>query len=291
MPRKVQIALGVLAGVLLVILAGILAARDPDSVFSQLSRNIFAYHNSNRYRVGGGSAGAEQVSRLSIHWVGGEVVIKTGDQDDITFSEEGEGIIDADNRMRYLIENGTLTLQHKKSQPWYALFCMGDNTNKTLTVTLPQDLARLETVTVETVSASVLINGVQAQEVRAESVSGKIALTGVTCDRLRTDSVSGKISDQGSFKQAEAKSVSGSVSVVSEECPALADIQTVSGGLILQIPKINGGFTAVCDTTSGEIDCDFETKKSGNTLIYQNGAAQFKLKTVSGDISILMKTA
>ena len=289
MPRKVQIALGVIAGILIIYFAGTLVAQQEGSIFSQLSRNIFSYSGGNRYKVGDGSVSADQVKNLSIHWIGGGVVIKTGDQDDITFSEQGEGIISADNRMRYSVENGTLTLQHKKSEPWYKLFSMDGNTDKTLTVTLPQDMGdKLETVLVQTVNASASASGFKAQDVRIESVGGKISLSNITCTHLRTDSTSGKISDQGSFGQVAAKSMSASVSIISEACPTIADIETVSGKIMLQISKDNDGFTVDYSTSSGKFDSDFPTKKSdnSNSLIYKNGAAQFKLKTVSGDISI-----
>ena len=57
-----------------------------------------------------------EINRIEIKWVSGTVNVVAYDGDDIVFDEESSRTLDEDNKMRYRIEDGKLSIQFFKSR-------------------------------------------------------------------------------------------------------------------------------------------------------------------------------
>jgi DUF4097 and DUF4098 domain-containing protein YvlB len=155
-----------------------------------------------------------------------------------------------------------------------------------LEVRVPRGVA----VRVETVSATVTIDGVEG-EVDVETVSGSIGVTtAASRDGVRLESVSGSIRVRGNIQDVRAESVSGKIEIA--ETRGEVEASTTSGSL-----EISGGeFTVVeCASVSGEIhfagdptagaEFDFENLSGSITLdLPANLDAEVRVETFSGDI-------
>ncbi len=96
----------------------------------------YSYSNSERYSAGSGSVSMQGIEDIQIDWTSGEVIVKTHEGSDITFSETGN-YSDEDLKMHYLVEDGKLTIRYSASGMGWNIF---NNINKKLEVNLPGEL-------------------------------------------------------------------------------------------------------------------------------------------------------
>lgn len=263
------------------------------------------YPDSESYTRGGGSVQPDLVEKIEVHWGAGEVLISTYDGDRIRFSETADSKLSEDEEMRYLIRDGKLFIQHRKP---FSFFGIGEAyKQKTLTLEIPASMTKdsaLQELKLETISASMTANDLAAQDLRINTTSGDLSLTHAVCDtaelettsgnittndltaqELTVDAVSGEISLDGDFSKISAEAVSGDMEISSKICPEAVEMDSVSGNLTLLIPE-NDGFTAGFESVSGDFFCDFPTQNSKHSCLYENGEAEFRMETVSGDMQI-----
>ena len=163
-----------------------------------------------------------------------------------------------------------------------------------------------ETLKVSTVSGKLTVNACSAQEAGAESVSGGIALsgvaasgkltvntvsggmelTGISAGELGLDTVSGGCRISGEVSELTVNTVSGDVSASLSAVPGKADMDSVSGGLRLELPA-GSGFTAEHDSVSGSFECAFPTEDLGGGRVRcGGGGADIRMNTTSGGMVI-----
>lgn len=257
------------------------------------------YANADAYSVGNASI-SETVNELSVNWISGSVRIEAYDGSTVEISESP--VSDDDDRLRYLTENGKLTIQYRKSGFTIGIFKSG---KKDLTIRIPQQAAEnLKNVNIDVVSAKISATGLAitghckistvsgavnveqlgAQELECDTVSGSLTANDIKLYELDVDTVSGDCEITGAVKQADFNSTSGQFRLNSTVMPEKVETDTVSGDVILKIPE--GGFTAEHDSISGDFDCDLPLSSKGGKHIYGDGSAEFSFDSTSGDIKI-----
>jgi len=136
---------------------------------------------------------------------------------------------------------------------------------------------KTDSADIHSVSGTINITGLTAAELTLGSTSGELNLSGVTADAVTADTVSGAQLFSGTFKDVDAGSVSGEISVISTVNPDKIDCGTVSGGITVTIP---GGtdLTVSYKTTSGRFTSDLPVKTGDS--------ANYTFSSVSGSIHL-----
>lgn len=262
------------------------------------------YANSEEYTVGGGSVDMQGIQDIELNWNSGNVNITSYDGSQITFDETSERSLEENQRIRYLVRNGKLTIQfcapYRNFGFWHV-----NIPGKTLEMKVPKALAdSLKEFEISGVSAAIHADGISAKKLVVDSVSGSSNLKNIRADTLEMDTVSGEIdasqvivealsisgvsgdiSFRGEANRMDTDSVSGKTKVDSSLCPDRVNMSAVSGDLCLTIPD-NAGFTAGYDSVSGDFTNDFPGSSKKGKAIYKDGGASFDFDTVSGDIEI-----
>ena len=262
----------------------------------------YSYPNADKYKVGNFTL-EEEIDQLEVNWISGNVTVEVTEGNKV-YAEETE-VSDEDRKMRYLVENGKLTIQYQKSK----LFSFGDwSKSKDLTVYIPKNMAdNMRLVDIETVSADVDISGFNSKSMSFETVSGEINMkdldtktldiegvsgdvrgNGVWANELNVEVVSGKLDLEGVFEKADLEAVSGDLKIASDGIMEKVNADTVSGDIIVYIPEKNS-FTAELDSVSGDLNTEFTVSGKKDKIVYGNGDAEFDFETVSGDVWIRYK--
>ena len=265
--------------------------------------STFSYADSEHYLIGGNSIDKSEISEIEINWVAGEVEVLSYEGSEVVFAEQAGRSLSQEDRMRFLLRDGKLTIQFSAPRTGFRIF--SSTPSKRLEVKVPKELAgMLSELEVDAISASVRVQGVSGaktsietvsggigaadlsgQEIQMETVSGSIKAQNLRASELSTETVSGSTNVTGAFHKAQSNSVSGSVLLESSICPEELEIETVSGAVRVAIPE-NDGFTARYNTTGGQFACSFPTTGEKKRAVYKDGGAEFSFSTVSGVISI-----
>lgn len=200
------------------------------------------------------------VSSLDVNWVSGTVVVRRGDVSSVTIREESEKPLTEKQKLRWYLEEGELHVEPCASN------YKGKLPDKTLTITLPAELHG-EELSVETVSAALRGEELQARKMSFQTVSGSITLADLSAEKLELETVSG--------------TVSAALLAVTK-----VEAEAVSGDITLLLPS-ETALTARLDTTSGELYADFPLEQTGMTFTCQGSIpVRMELETVSGDIHL-----
>lgn len=225
------------------------------------------------------------IKNISIDWISGEVDIVPHDGQDIVLSESASRELDEREKLVYVVSGDTLYVKMWEKQTG-KLFNGRYNVGKNLTVRVPEEVAsNLSELRVETVSSNVKASALKSVTSKLESVSGSMRFDDFESEELEASTVSGDIDINGTFTEIKAESISGSIEITDAVCPLRAEIGTISGKGKLTIPD-NDGFTVKYEKVSGDFDCDFPITMAKNVATYKNGAATFKMTTVSGNLDI-----
>ena len=73
----------------------------------------YSYPNASKYKVGNFTL-EEEIDQLEINWIAGSVRVEVTEGTQV-YAEETK-VSDDDRKMRYLVENGKLTIQYQKSK-------------------------------------------------------------------------------------------------------------------------------------------------------------------------------
>lgn len=269
----------------------------------------YKFDDANKYSIADGKINVDDIRKLDIDWVAGKVRIEEYSGDKIEFYEENSSSLSEDDKMRYMVDNGTLKIKFRKS---YIGFGILKSLNKELVIRIPVSMEDgLAELKLDNVSSSVEIEALIANVVLIDSVSGSISIKDLISKKLDIETVSGtvNVSAESDFVDAEAvsgnlnisissksiekvdvESVSGYVSLDLGSSPKNLDIETVSGDVDIILPE-NDGFTAKYYSISGKFKCDFEVSLTKKEAVYKDGKVKSKLdiETVSGDIYINKK--
>lgn len=233
------------------------------------------------YLGGSGSVNAADIHSIEIEWIDGDIKVAAAEGDQVKFNESAKKELTDKTKLRYKVEGGVLKIRYSKYKN-YSNNSMFRNLSKQLTVTVPKELAELE---IECVSSDVEVTGLKIGTLDVEAVSGDLTTHNVTAEQVERTQVSGDMVLNGAFRTVKVESVSGEASVLSTVCPQKVKMDSVSGDIIMRIPE-NDGFRVSKDSASGTLSSDFAGSISKNEMVYKNGGAEFKMSTVSGDITV-----
>lgn len=282
------IAFSVAAVALCTILIMGITGKIPGNFILFGSSNEFYYANGGEYRAGGSQLEAADVRDIKVNWSDGNVNVTAYDGDTIKFSENSRQKLKKKEQLHYYCKNGKLIIQYRESGK-IPIVLMGRSLNKDLELMIPNEIAeKLDLFTLDTVSAASNVSGIHAQKLLLNDVSGGFELENCTAEQLNADSVSGDLTADGSFGEVRFNSVSGSMSLKSQNCPKEVRTDTVSGSVELYIPD-NEGFSYSKDSVSGSVKCEFDVSSEDDRGEYKNGSADFSFESVSGDVSIRKK--
>lgn len=140
-----------------------------------------------------------------------------------------------------------------------------------------------------TVSGDIVLDGVRAGELNASTTSGELEMEAMEAEKLNISTTSGECVYSGGAKELHASTVSGEMEFALTECPAQAELESVSGDVTLALPD-NDGFTANYSSVSGEFESEFPTTgskgKHDGTAVYGTGSAKLRFSTTSGEMEI-----
>lgn len=259
-----------------------------------------SYTDSERYTVGAAEL-SETVEHIHIHWPVGSVTVKAHSADTVSFSEESAKELTDDARLHYWLDGTVLHIQFCQAGKWRL-----DEMEKELTVLVPDDLTLAE-VEVNTLSAPIFLDSIQANKLTADTTSGDMRFTGcAVTEAVNTSTISSTLeadftkplgvfsggSTSGSFQISataiedfSASSISGSVSLSIEEAPKALDIQTTSGNIDLTLPE-DASFTLDYNATSGDLTSDLPHTTEGGRYIFGDGTGEYVIGAISGDVRI-----
>ncbi len=257
---------------------------------------------------------AEGINAIAVNWVTGDVRILAAPEGEtqIAFTEEADGTVSQKYALRYGVSGGKLTIRFCDSSFWRSidwndLFNARKTPQKKLTLYLPASLlgGGLKNLNVDSVSNTLEVEGLQLadasfqtvsgaiwagsssfKELRLTSVSGDVTLEACTGERVRFEGVSGKAKLGGAFSRYDLEAVSGGIEADVRAAQGGVEAQTVSGEITLTAGG-EYGFTASVDTVSGKFSSgDLPVSIENGRYVYGDGAARFKLETVSGNITL-----
>ncbi len=279
---------------------------------------LFSDNAAEQYTAGGGTV-TEPIKNLEIQWVSGSVEICQGTEDQVTFSETADRALSDDFVMGWRLDGDTLYIDFCTVNSWTL-----DIPDKTLTVTLPQDLV-LESVQVTTTSAEVHAPALQAKEVECDTTSGDLTAQLLGTETIQVNTVSGSVevtalddakqvkaattsgnvtltlgyADQldvttisgvtritaAQCSQTDLNSTSGNVTLDLQGASGSCEVSTVSGEVTLSLPE-NADAAVEFSTVSGSFDSTLSMRKEGDRYLSGSGQNQYQVKTTSGSLRI-----
>lgn len=250
--------------------------------FGPISFFSYKYDDLDEYSIGSSSVSCRDIKELEVNWVSGSVTIKPYDGEMIMFSENNA--ISEDDKLRYLVKDGKLTIKYCKSNR--VLGFVSKNSSKDIEILIPEIYAnKIDKIYIDSVSSEVKTEGISVKKFKIDNVSGKIRINKTEAEAIDISTISGACEVEGKFNDVVLESVSGNMHIQSSVCPEKVSGDSISGDINLTIPP-DSGFTAESDTVSGSFNCDFAVTTKGDTRISADGSSEFIFETVSGNIYI-----
>lgn len=224
-----------------------------------------------------------EISELEIEWVAGEILILSGDTDEIIVKEDGV----TDEKYAMVLKHSGDTLKIQFCEEGVASY-FGVNTrsdlSKDLTITVPQDW-ELETLEIDCASATVEVNDMIIREVEFDGASGACEFENCTVEEMDIDTVSGDVRFIGNLKILDCDAASASIYAVLANTPSRLDIDTMSGDLDITLPG-DAGFTLAMDAMRSDFTSDFETTIKNGNHVCGDGRCRINVDALSGDVII-----
>ena len=242
--------------VALLVVAGVVAGLVLTGRFAPFAG---LYEDEWMYFAGATTLDATQVREIEINWLDGSVTVETHSGDGIILEETGAGP-DEEDQLHWCLEEGELTIQYRASR---LLTMSGDG--KQLRVLLPEGFS-LNEISIETVSASVDVTDVQAQELSLDSIRGESMLMG-QAQQISVETNVGHCTILGSaaLRQVEGSSLFGDFTVAMGE---------------------GSGVTAYLESLLGEMNNELNGANSGRgRLTWGDGQTRMMFETITGDVT------
>ena len=225
----------------------------------------YSYDNADRYKPGSEPI-ANEISKLEVDWVSGNVAIESYDGSELTFAESSDKTLDEKTTMHYWMqEGGHLHIQFGKSGSKFK------NLDKQLTVKIPASW-NLDKIELDVVSSDVTVNGIVCDDFELDGVSADVDIRTSAMKEFEMNTVSGNLNADFSGADAEA-------------CLNKFSLESVSGSASLVLPE-NWGFSAEMESVSGKVICPFATKVAKGEYTYGDGRIDIDMESVSGSLTI-----
>lgn len=241
---------------------------------------------------------------IEVEWMTGNCQILVHDSEELYVYEETTET-NADNRMRWKLEDGKLTVRFRKPR----LFDKAVSYEKTLYLYLPRHLLNgIQSVNVTSISSHLTAKDLKAETLRLNTVSGDLTAVGLSCDEGEVVSVSGDVMVTGC--RADVLTVgntSGNVQLNASNAIAALSVSTVSGDQDVSVSlgaddlilaSVSGEITALlpdelavtltCASDSGlvKVEENLRLTLSGDTYTRGDGGLTGSITTASGNVTL-----
>lgn len=255
-------------------------------------------------------ANASEVTSIDVNWVAGSATVTPYDGNTVKVTELAQRDLSDSEKFVCSVSGGILEIKY--CAPGMNLI----NVTKKLEVLVPKTLAdkldvldinatsaevtvsdfsantfnvsetsgdadisniNADTSKVHSVSGEITIENMTVTEIDLNTVSGEIRLTGVTADNVKSNTTSGGQEFNGTFKDVDADSVSGEISVTSNVDPDRMKIHTTSGGITITFPG-NKDLTVSYSTVSGRFNSEIPVRTGDS--------GDYNFSSVSGNINL-----
>ena len=247
------------------------------------------YGEGFEYTEGDTQIDVSDVNTIDIQWSAGVVYVQSWNESNIMIQEYAQSELSERTRMETSLVDGVLTVRYRsnvgignvKGQKW-------------LTVLVPEGL--MSEISVNTASAAVQMNGLEADTLRALTISGDVAVTGcyaqaskfsstsgclrlreLEADRVEASTVSGDIDGIDLWSNDTViSSTSGYINLSMIDDMESIEVRSVSGDIWIWAAESIFQEIAV-GSTSGDISISLPINHMGFTLDFN---------TVSGDLDV-----
>lgn len=246
------------------------------------------YAKASSYSIGDFTYGKSDITALEVAWPLGSVELKQSDGDSLTVTESS-GALEDKYKMHWLVDNSTLYIKFWES----GLSGKVRAEDKALTVEIPASLAKVQ---IDTASADITADEVNATHLEIDTASGSVTAGGLTASDLEIDTASGSVSvGSVSATQFELDTASGFVkidSLTASKC----SIATASGNININALSSTGG--CELDTASGEISLGSANvsnllnihSASGSVTVNDLTSSTLDLDVASGNIMLGLRS-
>ena len=234
-----------------------------------------------------GSADPAAIREIKIKWISGSVAVESGDVQEITFLESGNGTDKYE--MVWKQSGDELVIQYSKDSNIAGFGLHFGDGNKDLTVTVPRGWV-CDSLELDTASTDLAVRDMIIREMEIDSASGTAKFENCTVSSLDVDTASGDVTFTGSLSELDFEAASASFTGVLENVPDKVKMDSMSGGLTLTLPE-DAGFTVSLDAMSSDFSSDFPTVKKNKSYVCGDGHCKIDVDAMSGDVSILKQAA
>jgi len=220
------------------------------------------YDNAESYLIGDATI-SESITDFNIDWAVGKVEFKTHEEDTIEIKDECVGTLKDDNKLHYLIEDGTLLIKYRKS----SLNNVDIKATKNLIITIPNS-AKYSTILIDSISAN--IEGF------------------LFAETVVINDISGTSSFSTNSDNFVCNNVSGNCNVTFSNSPSNISVNTVSGNAEISLPNCNG-FTTSFSSISGNYNISEEFENAfieNNVIKYGDNSTSITFNSTSGSLVI-----
>ena len=222
----------------------------------------------------------DSIDSIDLEWINGKVDVYAAEGDAVVLVERSDDGIYDNEALTWRIEERELKIRWNSGKLLGAALQGG----KELALYIPD--AAWDELSLDTVSADLTVHdSFRCRELSLDTTSAKISAAGLSADELDISSVSGAVEVSGTFREIDAETVSGDVTIGLTAAPVKAELKAVSGGQTLIVPE-NCGFTLVFDSVSGKIDSALALTAQNGAYRFGDGAGRIGVETVSGDLTL-----
>lgn len=223
----------------------------------------YKYDDAARFIVGNGSFNAATVRELSVDWIAGEVILREGAGDQLTFTETTTET-DEKYLLHYSIEGDELKIRFQDSGTK-----VKSDLSKTLVIEYPAGHS-FRDVEIDTASADIGVSGLTATELDVDTASGEASLALKAVTEVNVDTASGNVELSGGFFGA--------------------DCDTASGSVVLNFPE-GEGFRVGFKSASGKVNNSTAATYQGRYYVAGNGRVLVEVETASGNLVLQQASA
>lgn len=259
----------ILYSVLALVLIGILIAGIGSNGLS------FSFHvGSGTVVENEGSVEADSVSRIEINWAFGDIVVSTGDVEQITFRETMDA--DMDQRMTYRCANGTLELNHSKGSINIGFTAVQE---KDLFVTVPRDW-KCDKLTINGADIELSIQNMTIGEVSIDGADTEMDLSG-DFGKLTVNGADTSLKFTGSLTELIMDGADCEAALICQTNPEQITMDGAGCELNLHLPK-ECGYRVAMDGLGYDFHCD----ESNDALVYGDQHCEIDVSGLDCDVEI-----
>ena len=242
---------------------------------SCVSGSSFGSYSGN-YEIGNFTCPSDSVKKIIINWNSTDILITQNNGKNLTCAETDRDL-DEDQRLRWKLEDGVLTIQFWKSGYRGKV----PEQMKQLTLGIPAGTE----VVITSSSGDVLLGGENDMtSLTVTTSSGDVKLSALGVGSLNVSTSSGDVECAALFAdETTITTSSGNVTVSAVDCGRI-DITTSSGDVVFPMIPESGAKISFTHG-SGELHAD-EYTVSGGYIVYGDGSCQISVTTSSGDLFI-----